>query len=678
MQCVQVLRWLQSNPQLIVFIRNQESSRCILGDSIDTGRETMWNTLLRSRRQRNGLLLLPSIVLGLSVATNANAIPITFDPVNFVGRYQVFGVTPRMDGVQIIDLDPGNHEIRVADNSPIPITVDASGNVTTTNSGAVIGGFQTVTFNNIGITIDPGQFEQNNSDRWGLRFVEEFNTGASTIGPQNIVVVPNLSYWVSLGGSQSFVADIDSLGNVTVQNGISGVGGLQSLSFNTQSVTVDPSDFDQNSTGDWGVRFIHKTRSSNTPGPQTVYLVPGVDNYSFDLGQVSSFLISVDGAGNAAAMNGVSATGGFGSLTLNTVPVSIDPGNFDQNSTGDWGIRFIHNVRSSSSPGPQTVYLVPGVTNYGFTIGQVLSFTVGLDTSNNMSVANGISGVGGFQSLTLNTELINVNPGTFSGNWSARFVHTASGEGTFFAVPGANYSIRAGSDNQTVGVGLPCSATPSNFPLDGTTFDLSCPPGTISLTATGDSFLRQGAKDRNEGANPMLRIRKSGKNRSVVKFDEQSISGFGAITKATLRLHVRDTGNNWGSGRTVDAHALNVEFSEGNGKNAGVPNSESTRGTGEGTTWKCAIDSDISNQQTNCDPIWIGGDFVPTTSIGQIHTSSQTGPVEWDVTADVWNGNSAWLLKKTEEGQNGIVEYYSREGAADEGNMDLAPTLTIE
>ncbi len=31
--------------------------------------------------------------------------------------------------------------------------------------------------------------------------------------------------------------------------------------------------------------------------------------------------------------------------------------------------------------------------------------------------------------------------------------------------------------------------------------------------------------------------------------------------------------------------------------------------SGEGVTWNCAVDDEISNQRPNCDPTWNGGDF---------------------------------------------------------------------
>ncbi|MFZ2887323.1 MAG: DUF5050 domain-containing protein [Minisyncoccia bacterium] len=207
-------------------------------------------------------------------------------------------------------------------------------------------------------------------------------------------------------------------------------------------------------------------------------------------------------------------------------------------------------------------------------------------------------------------------------------------------------------------------------------------PETATLTTTGDSFLRHGNPDRNEGANPQLRIQASGDNRVVVKFDEAAIDAFvaGGFTKATLVLTIGENADNWGTqnDRTVDAHLLSVDFAEGNGQNAGVPGSQSTRGTGAGTTWDCASDTNIANQQTNCSPQWNGGTFGAATAPSQLHVNNQTGEVEWDVTQDVLSGAFGWLIKKTNEGRSGHVDYYSREGATTEGNANLAPRLILE
>jgi hypothetical protein len=165
-------------------------------------------------------------------------------------------------------------------------------------------------------------------------------------------------------------------------------------------------------------------------------------------------------------------------------------------------------------------------------------------------------------------------------------------------------------------------------------------PDTLTLTAAKDSFLRSGAADRNEGANPGLRLQASGHNRVVVAFDQGAIEAFLAantLTTATLVLTIAENADNWGKNmdRTVDAHPLTVDFAEGNGQNAGVPGSQSTRGSGPGVTWRCAVDADIANQATDCDPTWNGGTFGPrppirwSTSTVSPARSAGTSPPTW-------------------------------------------------
>jgi hypothetical protein len=67
---------------------------------------------------------------------------------------------------------------------------------------------------------------------------------------------------------------------------------------------------------------------------------------------------------------------------------------------------------------------------------------------------------------------------------------------------------------------------------------------TQTLTAEKDSFLRSGAADRNEGANPGLRIQASGHNRVVVAFDPDAIDGLGDLTTATLVLTIAENADN--------------------------------------------------------------------------------------------------------------------------------------
>ncbi len=241
---------------------------------------------------------------------------------------------------------------------------------------------------------------------------------------------------------------------------------------------------------------------------------------------------------------------------------------------------------------------------------------------------------------------------------------------TFVCVPASGSSFPLGVTNVT------CTATDTSSNQASCTFKVAV-SGTFLIV--GDSFLRDGADNTNEGANERLRIQASGHNRAVVKFNLSGVSTTG-LQSATLILNIAENSNNWGTtGRPVDAHRLTVDWTEGNGRvdfmvGGGPPN----RGTGEGVTWECAKDSDISNHNDDCLSQWNGGIFAAATAPSNNHTNGLTGDVSWNVTTDVQAGaNFGWLIKKQAEGQNGQVRYYSREGAALAGNPNLAPRLVL-
>ena len=99
-----------------------------------------------------------------------------------------------------------------------------------------------------------------------------------------------------------------------------------------------------------------------------------------------------------------------------------------------------------------------------------------------------------------------------------------------------------------------------------------------------------------------------------------------------------------------------------------------------GATWNCPEDTDTGNSSPDCTQ-WDMNDssawpFLEAPTQVTLHENNQTGWVEWDVTADVAAFlagiaiNHGWIVKKVDEGQNGRVDYSSREGA-------FAPELVI-
>jgi hypothetical protein len=209
------------------------------------------------------------------------------------------------------------------------------------------------------------------------------------------------------------------------------------------------------------------------------------------------------------------------------------------------------------------------------------------------------------------------------------------------------------------------------------TLTIGSQPRTMTLVAVKDSFLRDGADDTNEGANERLRIQNSGNNRALVAFDLSGISTTNLVS-ATLVMNIAENSDNWGTnGRLVDVQRLLADWAQGNGRNDVMAGGGSSfRGAGGGVTWKCAKDSDIHNQRTDCATPWNGGSFAAATAAGVLHRNGLLGEVRWDVTADVRAGAGfGWIIKKRDEGQAGQVRYYSLEGAG--GNMSRAPRLLL-
>jgi hypothetical protein len=212
-----------------------------------------------------------------------------------------------------------------------------------------------------------------------------------------------------------------------------------------------------------------------------------------------------------------------------------------------------------------------------------------------------------------------------------------------------------------------------------------------TLTVNADTYLRSGGPNTNEGSAPFMRIRASGDNRALVSFDQaalQALVGNGHIISATLTFQIVDNANNWGtSGRTIEVHRLTTAWSEGNGYNSDAPNGQQRRGTGAGATWDCGIDSNIANQQDDCNGTtrWEMGKpnqpelhpWDPTVTASALITNGLTGAVTFDVTTDVQKwlagtaANDGWIIMKQEEGQNGLVSFGSRESGAN------APVLVI-
>ncbi len=209
---------------------------------------------------------------------------------------------------------------------------------------------------------------------------------------------------------------------------------------------------------------------------------------------------------------------------------------------------------------------------------------------------------------------------------------------------------------------------------------------STTIQTNKDSLLDSKKKNKNEGMNPSLVIgRDRGILRSVVSFDLRGISP-ASVNQATLMVNLQESITGLGGGgQLIQARQLLENFDEGNGKRYGFPKRERLAGDGRGVTWNCSSDTNIANRKINCDVPWLGGDLVTGPVTAEVlHVDGQTGQVTWDVTLDVLqalaNGKSevSWLLRFANESANGMVKYFSKEGAVEQNDDSLAPRLVIE
>ncbi len=191
----------------------------------------------------------------------------------------------------------------------------------------------------------------------------------------------------------------------------------------------------------------------------------------------------------------------------------------------------------------------------------------------------------------------------------------------------------------------------------------------VTLNATGDTYLRSGAQNSNDGSATFVRINSS-PLRTIVRFDQPQIASAASgmvLISATLELYV-NASNQWGVGRDVNVHRMNTDWTEA------------------GATWNCPIDTNTGNGAADCASQWAGGGtFTPTRTSAVLQSDAIVNQyVSWDVTADVTaflNGtaNYGWMIRKDLENQNGNADYNSREAATNRPRLVLnvvAPTNT--
>ena len=192
--------------------------------------------------------------------------------------------------------------------------------------------------------------------------------------------------------------------------------------------------------------------------------------------------------------------------------------------------------------------------------------------------------------------------------------------------------------------------------------DAGVPAECRATPIQADTYIRNGSPNQNEGGLGLLRIRSSGKNRALVRVDAPSLVDAAAgqsIETAELKFTIGHNGGNWGDGRELDLHRLLVPWDEFT------------------STWNCALDADVGNSQPDCEgeDLWDMDaedgsqpyDAAPVDTV--LVTNEMTSTLAFDITEDVQailagDAFYGWILRKRDEGQNGLIELVSREASA--------------
>lgn len=279
----------------------------------------------------------------LLLSQSAFSFSVVFDPQSFTGKYQVYGQSSLLSGVQTIDLAEGTYSLFIAGNAHVTITVDASGDVTTPNTAALDTGPLSVKFNTNSFTITPGNSYPG--------FYQVYRVDSSwRSGNTTYNLVPNVLYSITIGLGDSATFTLDANGDVASSNNDDAFSYSGSnLSFNSTDVYINPNSYE----GQW---FIGRTTPGRYIGLKKFPLIKNWD-YLFFIGAYGIFTISMGSGISPISVSNTDAVDfDTNELFFKNGLINIGP----QVGSPDW---FIFWVSSSISTALDVV-MVPGLNYY--------------------------------------------------------------------------------------------------------------------------------------------------------------------------------------------------------------------------------------------------------------------------------------------------------------------------
>jgi hypothetical protein len=221
--------------------------------------------------------------------------------------------------------------------------------------------------------------------------------------------LPRGSTPVDLGAfidGSGFTFTVDAAGNVSVDRPAAANASGSSITFNTTSITIDAGQY----TGRYFLSIFGTAVEYH--GNQIAVLVNGLV-YVIDNGTEianSSLLFALDATGNVST-TAAAATGSGTTLSLHTVPVTIDPQMYT-------AVYFVSAFYPTPFTGPQTLNMLPGLTytiDDGAEIGGS-AFVFFVDAQGNVTTSS-VSASSSGSTLTLANVVLHLDP-TFTGTYS--------------------------------------------------------------------------------------------------------------------------------------------------------------------------------------------------------------------------------------------------------------------
>jgi len=278
---------------------------------------------------------------------------ITIDPGDYQGKYVVSGGAAGggwISGVRNVVVVPDLQDYDLVFYGPSPtitFDIDASGNVSSDRPTSAFGtdayGDQideTLRFNNVQITIDPGAYD-------GQFLLTGGITGGGWLsGVHDVWVVPDMqSYDLQLNGVGYITFDIDADGNVISDQPASAVGSGSTLTLENRIITIDPGGYSGGFSVEAGYLLPQSTDVAE------VIVVPGLDGYTINVVDGGNHDFDVDANGDPVPSS-IDVTVGQDVYTFllsqvtNSPPTAVAGGPY----TGAEGSPITFDASASSDP----------------------------------------------------------------------------------------------------------------------------------------------------------------------------------------------------------------------------------------------------------------------------------------------------------------------------------------